>query len=89
MKNGDMPISAIVNENGAPMHHNQVGIHDGCLTGLTKREYAAIKAMQGYIAGITGWSDGLEGGGCNLDYDDCAEEAVRYADALLTALKDK
>ena len=80
MKNGDMPIAAIVNENGAPMHHNEVGIREGCLTGLTKREYFAAMAMQGFIsAGVNGMPSDEE----------IALLAVHYSDALLNALEDK
>ena len=56
--------------------------------GLTKREQFAMVAMQGYIAGITGWSDGLDGGGCSLTPEECAKESINYADALLKALEE-
>lgn len=81
MKNGDMPIAAIVNENGAPMHYNEVGIRDGCLTGLTKREYFAAMAMQGILSTDTEEWQGTP--------DNNAKAAVRMADALLSALEDK
>lgn len=47
--------------------------------GLTKREYAAIMAMQGILARSFGE---------NMVKDACAK-AVEYADALLKALGEK
>ena len=48
-------------------------------TGLSKREYAAIMAMQGLLAGY---------GGRNKDpkTNDIVEYSVKYADALFTEL---
>jgi hypothetical protein len=46
------------------------------LYGLTKREYAAVVAMEGLLAADT-----------LLDADRLAEVAVRYADALLAELE--
>jgi hypothetical protein len=44
-------------------------------SGLTKREYFAAKAMQGFLASDRDWS-------C----DECVEYSVRYADVLLKEL---
>ena len=50
----------------------------GSGNGLTKREYFAAMAMQGLLAN-TQWSDILP--------RDVADEAIKHADALLTALE--
>ena len=50
MKNADMPAMPMFNEYGAAIHHSNAGIHDGCLTGLTKREMFAMHAMQGLMS---------------------------------------
>ena len=46
--------------------------------GLTKRELFAAMAMQGHLAALGG----------EARHDDVARDAVAYADALLTALKE-
>jgi len=38
MKNADLPIQPIVNEQGAPHHMGDVGFREGLLSGLSKRE---------------------------------------------------
>lgn len=48
-------------------------------TGMTLREYAAIKAMHGMMASPV-WADAAR--------DSIADEAVAQADALLAALKE-
>lgn len=58
-------------------------------TGLTKREYFAGLAMQGYISGQLTWTDGLSGGYVHVGDTEAAKEAVAYADALLKALEEK
>lgn len=45
--------------------------------GITKRELFAINALQGLL---------VNAGRNRLEFSDCAEEAVRQADLLLTAL---
>lgn len=51
IKNGDMPIVPIVNENGHPYHASQVCFDNKPLvTGLSKREAFAMAAMQGLMA---------------------------------------
>jgi hypothetical protein len=47
--------------------------------GLSKREYVAIKAMQGYIASFAGSSH-------DPKPENVAKKAVEYADALLAEL---
>ena len=51
------------------------------MPGLTKREYFAAMAMQGMFA----FSAPLG----RLDYKDCAEAAVKFADALLEQLEQE
>ena len=46
-------------------------------TGLTKREYAAIMAMQGLLASDAPFSE---------DAEQCAEAAIKYADELFSQL---
>lgn len=57
--------------------------------GLTKREMFAMHAMQGYIAGVVGWTDGLDGGAAQLTAEEAARESVAYADALLEELANE
>ena len=68
MKNGDQPAFPLLDPNG-----------NFWTAGLSKREYFAVMAMQGWIAcqepGFTG------------DEDNIAEKAVKHADALLKALE--
>lgn len=52
---------------GTPDSYQQVG--------LTKREYLAALALQGYLAGDP-----------NVDYEEAAKFAVEHADALLARL---
>ena len=49
------------------------------LSGLTKREYFAVMVMQGFIASYTGEQN-------HPDPDYAADEAVKYADALIEEL---
>lgn len=53
------------------------------MSGLTKREYAAIKAMQGLIS--ADHANGSE----KIGTEDISTMAVDYADHLLEALEDK
>lgn len=51
MKNADMPVMPLVNENGHPFHISDVAFENKPLTsGLTKREMFAMTAMQGLLA---------------------------------------
>ena len=51
--------------------------------GLTKREYFAAMAMQGFLSNTPDWTDS----------DQClkwvSESSVKYADALIEALNEK
>ena len=53
--------------------------------GLTKREYCAAAALQGYLSGQGAWSDG-DGGGATLHPEEVAKDSLAFADALLDAL---
>lgn len=79
MKNADMPINSVVNSNGVPSTAEAVLPSMGTLlVGLTKREYFAGLAMQGFCA--TGhYANG----------NDIASDAVKAADALLAALEEQ
>ena len=48
MNNSDMPAMPIMDDMARPAHQERL-YPEGC-SGLTKREYAAIKAMQGLAA---------------------------------------
>ncbi|WP_170928615.1 hypothetical protein [Deinococcus hopiensis] len=48
--------------------------------GLSNREYFASLALQGLLTGA---------GDNDFSYDDAAEDAVTYADALIAALNKK
>lgn len=39
-----MPAMTMLNENGAPQHYSNLGIHHGCVIGLTKREMFTMNA---------------------------------------------
>ena len=53
--------------------------------GLTKREYFAVAAMQGALAGVTSIIGPL--GPVNVEEERIALGAIRCADALLAALE--
>lgn len=55
--------------------------------GLTKGEYFAAMAMQGYIAGNCAWAHG--GVDATPHPIDAAKKAVEYADALLKELEER
>lgn len=38
IKNGDLPASPIFNSSGASLHESNIGLHEGCVSGFTKRE---------------------------------------------------
>jgi hypothetical protein len=84
MNNGDKPAFAndvdfqelgIISGND----HN-IGDLLGFRSGMTKREYFAAMAMQGYVGSSMY---------CDRGSDWLAEAAVSQADALLAALEDK
>lgn len=79
MKNADMPAMPMFNEHGAPIHHSSAGIHDGCLSGLTKREEFAARFMAAHLT--TEKSLGFSS-------DEIAKWAIEDADALLKALEE-
>lgn len=62
---GSEPINPILDNEG-----------NGCLRGLTKREYFSAMAMQGILA--YGWNV--------HEYKDLSNHATKAADALITAL---
>jgi hypothetical protein len=68
MNNGNNPISPIVSAEGWL-----------CCTGLTKREYFAAMAMQGYLASF---------GDAIPNSKHIAEKSVEYADAVLKQLEE-
>jgi hypothetical protein len=68
MNNGNKPVSPIVGAEGWL-----------CCTGLTKREYFAAMAMQGYLASF---------GGAISNSKRIAEKSVAYADAVLKKLEE-
>ncbi|WP_329759297.1 hypothetical protein [Stenotrophomonas geniculata] len=76
MKNGDMPVSPMLNEHGCPHHHSSILLQGGQVTGLTKRELFAAMAMQG----LCSRNDG------ELSHHRAAY-AVEHADDLLAALE--
>ena len=77
MKNGNMPITPIFDDQGAVRSLiDEQGFSEHA-TGLTKREYFAGLAMQGLIT--------LKGSDCS-DTDITAVQCVRMADALLAEL---
>ena len=66
-------------ENAFPLY---VDCNQDWENGLSKREYIAAMALQGYISAT-------QLGGYRGEHKDAAEEAVAYADALITALNDE
>lgn len=89
IKNADMPAIPMFNESGAPIHHSSAGLHDGCISGLTKREMFAINAMQGLLSNSGGVIQGnpMSGTGwCNSDAQSLAQLSLECADALLAEL---
>lgn len=57
-----------------------------CEPGLTKREYFSALAMQQLIGKIFGHVNGHDVKGNCTDAIECAELAVKYADALIDEL---
>ena len=79
IKNGDMPVTPLVNENGHPFHASQVCFENVPLvSGLSKREAFAMAAMQGILASKYYSEFCADDGG--------AGAAVLHADYLLKEL---
>jgi len=78
MKNSDQPANPVPHQNmDGPIQYDMDGpIQDDVYTGLTKREYAAIAAMQGYLASHAGAVAQV-----------LAKRSIAYADALLAELE--
>ena len=78
MKNSDMPIAPLVNDNGHPLHASHIAWDNKPLAlGLTKREHFAGLAMQGFIAaGVMGMPSASE----------IAELSIKYAEEVLRQL---
>ena len=78
MKNSEKPIAIILDKDGDVKHEaalkNKKFLND-CLLGLTKREYFAAFAMQGFIANA------------NVIWEEIPKSSVKYADALLKELE--
>lgn len=68
-----MPVSPMLNEQGAPHHHSSVIVQDGQVIGLTKLEHFAGLAMKGLLSNIeTKYSPAT-----------LADVAFEYANAML------
>lgn len=81
MKNADMPINPLVNDNGHPHHASQIAFGNKPLvSGLTKREHAAIEAMKGMLSSAPYW---------DMDFDTVVIAAVEQADRLFNALEEQ
>lgn len=92
MKNGDMPVSPILNEHGCPHHHSSILVQDGQVTGLTKREMFAAMAMQGIVGSISSEAEYQRlkslANAEHLNVSQwIARDAVKQADALLAELE--
>jgi hypothetical protein len=75
MNNADMPASPMTNSEGFSGNPKSVGCGGGWTSGLTKREHFAAMAMQGFLANYA-----------STHFENCAEHAVKQADALLEEL---
>lgn len=73
MKNSDQPINALSEETT-----DRVDAGIKIYTGLTKREYAAIMAMQGMLGNSVRYG---------ADFQTVSMKAVRAADCLLAELE--
>ena len=78
MNNGDKPINPIERGRSEQLRALVGGPAKTYYNGLTKREYAAVKAMQGLLASDSGY---------NTRPDAIASQAVAMADALLNELE--
>lgn len=83
MNNADMPIDTLVATDALARTMRYEGIEDTIksLGGLTKREYFAAMAMQGWLARCSTVPHTYK-----LEPSDIAEVAVSMADALLKEL---
>jgi hypothetical protein len=85
MKNGDQPIRPIYSGNKLiPNNEKDIDFdynirNNKALIGLTKREYFAAMALQGYLANPHVWEE--------LNADKVANYAVTMADHLLKELE--
>lgn len=81
MKNGDTSIHST-----GLTKEEMEGVGDKFHQGLTKREYAAIKAMHGIVSSLPHW----ESLGYPIPSDpEIATQAISAADALLKALEEE
>ena len=81
IKNGDLPVTPIVNEHGHPYHASHVAFDNTPLvSGLSKREAFAMAAMQNIL---TCYNPYEQGDFDSSDYDLTAEHAFCLADAML------
>ena len=83
MKNSEKPISPIYNSDGLVSIQSSLEskTHQQCLTGLTKREYFAVMAMQG-ILGNNRELDSLGGSPIKI-----SQHCIEMADILLFELE--
>ena len=78
MKNSDMPIAPLVNDNGHPLHASHIAWDNKPLAlGLTKREHFAGLAMQGFISAGVNWMPSAS---------EIAELSIKYAEEVLRQL---
>ena len=75
MKNADKPINPVLTQ--SPSLQNDTSL------GLTKREYFAVLAMQGLIAGRWACPDNVPN-----DVETIVEQSVLHADKLLKQLEN-
>ena len=79
MKNSDMPIAPLVNDNGHPLHASHIAWDNKPLAlGLTKREHFAGLAMQGFIS--------AGGNYMLITTGEIAELSIKYAEEVLRQL---
>lgn len=82
MENGNKPIHPIFNDKGYPSNDRVIEHAD--LSGLTKREYFAAKALQGLLSIYSEGQESIVPNQDNVLY--MAGLAVKAADELLCAL---
>lgn len=75
MKNSEMPIHPIFNENGFATHQSNIRI--GSISGLTKREWFIGMALSGFSADPGMTPDGI------------ASASIRIADRILELIEEK
>ena len=79
-------------DTGGPAFPSPAGVSHITEQGMTLRDYAAIKAMEGFISATSWHPDFIYPNDFNFDAgkraaDAVAESAYKYADALLKARK--